>query len=116
LSFGNLAKYRNLDENICRAWWFQLLHPDGPRCPRCKSAVVDGRVETFRDGGRVKCHSCDRWFTLRTGTPVQGMTADWRQLTTLTWLSFQGHSLADIARACRISDDTARRYLKRLRA
>lgn len=61
----------------------------------------------------MRC-GCGRWYTARTGTPVQGMTADWRQLTTLVILTFRKQPIDQISAACELTEDTIRRYLKRL--
>ena len=103
-----------LDESACREFCLRLLHPSGPRCPRCGVCLTGVRVETFRAGGRVECQSCGRWYTARTGTPLQGIKANWRQLVLLCAMHGRGCRPSDISPVCRISEDTVRRYLKRI--
>src|SRR5262245_18208316 len=56
-----------LDDNICRRWLEQHLHPDGLTCPHCRHAErrlfrVQGHFPAYR------CRACDGYYTLLTGT------------------------------------------------
>lgn len=104
-----------LDPIACRAFLVRRLHPGGGRCPDCGTTLTGRQAETFADGGRVHCNACDRWFTYRTGTPLQGSTADDRQIFLLVLLTAAGCPVATVAAACRLSDDTVRAWQRRFR-
>jgi transposase-like protein len=56
-----------LDDSICLIWLERHLHPDGLRCPHCKSPVR----RLFRHQGyfpAYRCRLCDGYYTLLTGT------------------------------------------------
>jgi transposase-like protein len=56
-----------LDDSICLIWLERHLHPDGLRCPHCKSTVR----RLFRHQGyfpAYRCRGCNGYYTLLTGT------------------------------------------------
>ena len=56
-----------LDDSICMLWLERHLHPDGLKCPHCRS--MERRV--FREQGHFpayRCRACDGYYTLLTGT------------------------------------------------
>lgn len=109
------ASLENLDLAACRSFWVRRLHPAGPHCPACRVALDGRQAETFRDGGRVHCNSCARWFTYRTGTLLQGTIADDRQLYLVAMLTSLDCQAARIAAVCRLSIDTVRAWQRRFR-
>jgi transposase-like protein len=56
-----------LDDSICTIWLERHLHPDGLRCPHCRSP----ERRLFRAQGHFpayRCRACDGYYTLLTGT------------------------------------------------
>ena len=103
-----------LDGEACRTWWLRRLHPAGAACPKCGVAVTGQRAETWRADGRLRCRDCGKWFDNRTGTPLDTIRADWKQLTVIASMVPAGMRPIVVGRICRISDDTVRRIAKRL--
>jgi transposase-like protein len=58
------------DETGAAAWVLDQLHPDGLGCcPGCYDQNLTARqLKTFREGGRVKCPACNKFYTNRTNT------------------------------------------------
>ncbi len=95
---------RNLRADDCRAFFIRHLHPAGARCPYCGIAASGRQVETFNAGGRLCCNSCHRWFTYRTGTPLQGVKTDDRQVFLLVALTAAGCLPEIVAGICQFND------------
>lgn len=57
------------DEDSAREWIEKIRWPNGPICPRCDSDNVQHPVTHSTMTHR--CRSCRKWFTVRTGTPMQ---------------------------------------------
>src|ERR687893_1166157 len=56
-----------LDDGICTIWLERYLHPDGLKCPHCRSP----ERRLFRAQGHVpayRCRACEGYYTLLTGT------------------------------------------------
>jgi transposase-like protein len=56
-----------LDDSICTIWLERHLHPDGLKCPQCRSP----ERRLFRAQGHFpayRCRACDGYYTLLTGT------------------------------------------------
>jgi transposase-like protein len=56
-----------LDDSICTLWLERHLHPDGLKCPRCRSS----ERRLFRAQGHFpayRCRACEGYYTLLTGT------------------------------------------------
>lgn len=102
-----------LDPLGCRSRIVALFHGDEARCPSCERRFDTGPSSQFGQGNTVRC-LCGRRFTYRSGTPLQGSPADDRQVALYLILSELGIPPARIAEACRISDDTVRRWAVRL--
>lgn len=102
-----------LDEKSCRAWWLRRLHPAGTVCPSCGTSIADARTEAWAEGRLIRCRDCGKFFDNRTGTELSGVHADWKQLTLFVTLLSVRMPAAQIARLCRISDDTVRRLARR---
>src|ERR671914_3007609 len=55
-----------LDDGICTIWLERYLHPDGPKCPHCRSP----ERRLFRAQGHFpayRCRACEGYYTLLTG-------------------------------------------------
>src|ERR687894_3293817 len=56
-----------LDDGICTIWLERYLHPDGLKCPHCRSPAR----RLFRAPGHFpayRCRACEGDYTLLTGT------------------------------------------------
>lgn len=67
------------DDEVARRWFEGHIWPDGPRCPRCRSADVT-RVR----GGRSMTHRCRDCrgrplFSLKTGTVMHSSWIGYRE-------------------------------------
>src|SRR5689334_17378077 len=91
-----------LDEGACRDWLERQLHPDGLRCPRCGSP--ERRVA--RRGGPFvgyRCTSCDRYYTLLTGTAFEKTRQPPSKLVLLLRGIAKGEPTARLSRELAIS-------------
>lgn len=95
-----------LDKAAIRSFFIRRLHPAGAHCPYCGIAAVGRQVETYSAGGRLRCNSCHRWYTYRTGTPLNEVKTDDRQVYLLVMLTAAGCPAEIIADVCQLSDLT----------
>ena len=110
-----LSSVRMIDMAECRAFWIRRLHPAGPACPDCGVSLDGRQAETFKAGGRVRCNSCGRFFTYRTGTVLHGANADDRQLYLVAFLTASECSPRAIALATGLSTETVREWQGRFK-
>lgn len=106
-----------LDTADCRTYWRGKFHPEGAICPvkDCRTSLSGLEAEKWKDGAEVKCPSCGRTYTWRTGTPLANKGIDPRQLLLLCALSLYERPQTEIAAACRLSTRTVRRYQLEMR-
>ena len=104
---------RFLDPDACRQWVIETLHPNGARCPECKTPVNDGQLPAFWKGGRLQCAACQKWFTALTQTVVSGCHADFRSFFLIAVLIGLGIDNKTIAEKCGITPETVRMWRKK---
>ncbi|MCK4620695.1 MAG: transposase [Desulfuromonadales bacterium] len=103
-----------IDADGCRAFLVRRLHPGGGRCPHCGVSLDGRQAESFAAGGRIRCNSCKRWSTWRTGTLFHRAALDERQLFLLLMLTSLHCSIDDISAVCRLSPDDAYHWQHRI--
>lgn len=98
-----------LDGGVCRRWILGTIHGGGPvACPECHRALTDLAAQRFREGRRIHCRACGKFFTARTGTFLDGCHMDFREVILLAvFLHFKIHP-REIARILKISPETVR--------
>jgi hypothetical protein len=71
-----------LSHAIVGAWVFDKLHPYNKYvCPACGEQIkTDRALLTFREGGRVCCSTCKKFFTNRTNTILHGSQLEFEQV------------------------------------
>jgi transposase-like protein len=105
-----------LDENYCRQWVLTRLHPGSPVCPGCQAIIEGVALQRFWEGKRIKCRECDKFFTARTGTFLDGCHMDFRAVILLAvFLSFGIHP-GTIAKFLNCSSETVRNWEKKYKA
>ena len=57
------------DDETARTWFEGIRWPDGPVCPHCGSTNAQHPVKHKTMTHR--CRDCRKWFSVRTGTPMQ---------------------------------------------
>ena len=57
------------DDETARKWFEGIRWPDGPVCPHCGSTNAQHPVKHKTMTHR--CRDCRKWFSVRTGTPMQ---------------------------------------------
>lgn len=75
-----------LDEERCRSWVMNKLHPDGGHCPRCGADIPDRQMRGFWSCKRMKCGRCGKFFTALTGTFLSGCHLKFREIVLLALL------------------------------
>ena len=91
-----------LDEEASTGWLERHLHPDGLRCPRCRS--VYRRVA--RRGGPFlgyRCLDCDRYHTILSGTIFEKTRQPPAKLVLMLRGIAKGESTARLARELAVS-------------
>jgi transposase-like protein len=91
-----------LDDQACTDWLQRQLHPEGLQCPNCRSA--ERRVA--RRGGPFlgyRCRSCDRYYTLLSGTSFAKTRQTPATLVLLLRGVAKGESTARLARELKLS-------------
>lgn len=106
LSFGEAAR-----------WMVGRLHPSGVWCPACSASIVDEkRFARFFAMKQVRCPSCGKKFTATTGTFIEGVKLEAREIILLAVLLALDVSPARIASVLRIHIDTVRNWRDRFSA
>ena len=110
-----LYDYRHVIANERTCFWFIhcLRWPQGVCCPSCG----ERRIYTMREGGlvRYRCQHCQRHFSLRTGTLLQGSRLPLTKWVLAIGLLRVGISARALARELAVSRQTAWELLHRLR-
>lgn len=107
--------YQRLDSEKCRQWWVRRLHPAGGVCPDCGVSAVDASAARFGAGLAIECAGCGKRYTWRTGTLFEGRsTAEVRAIYLVAALSALRFSPSLIAQATGMSDDSVRRWQRRM--
>ena len=102
-----------MDQEGCCRTLFDLLHPEGPACPRC-GARAGLNVHRRRPDSPVvdyRCKGCRRVFNMFTGTSWQGTHLSPAQILLILRGIAQGVPTAKLAREVGIT----RQHLLRLR-
>jgi transposase-like protein len=104
-----------LDENRCRQWVMNNLHPDGGGCPECGHKLTEKQKSLFSFGKRVCCKSCSKWFNERTGTLLSGSKMTYAQVFLLAFLLGMGQHNDCIAAAIGCDEETVRLWRLKFR-
>jgi transposase-like protein len=91
-----------LDDEACTHWLTQQLHPAGLKCPHCRSSErrVARRRRPFVG---YRCLSCDRYYTLLSGTIFAKTRQTPATLVLLLRGIAKGESTARLARELKLS-------------
>jgi hypothetical protein len=88
-----------LDDGESSRWIARYFHPQGLRCPQCKSGVEQARL--FRRSKRgladYRCKYCDRVYNLYSGTVFAGCGLSARQAVLLVRGVCKGERSAPLA-------------------
>ena len=102
-------------EDSAREWFEAKIWPDGRRCPKCKS-------ERTREASHGKmpywCTDCRSYFSVRTGTLLEGSRLPLRKWVWAIYLhltSLKGVSSMKLHRDLGVSQKTAWYMLQRIR-
>jgi transposase-like protein len=101
-----------LDEDYCRKWVIDRLHPDGIFCPECGSPLREQRQDAIRRGGKTACYECGKQFTALTGSVFSGYRSDYRTIFFTLFLIGAGFPTNEIMVKTGISRTSICRYRK----
>jgi len=102
-------------DSLCLVWLERHLHPDGFGCPQCGS---DNR-RRFRTQGyydAYRCRACAKYYTVLTGTAVEGSRQRPATLLLLLRAIAKGESTARLARELHLSRQTVHTLRQPLQA
>ena len=82
-----LKKWQSLDslfsyfrsEQRCEEFLFNILYPDGIRCPKCGGIIV------YRCGRLYHCDECNSTFSIKVGTIFQSTKLPLRKWFAAIW-------------------------------
>lgn len=107
-----------LDEDMCRRWILERLHPSGAHCPDCNQPVKDETtLKNFWNDGRATCKGCGKWFTALTSTFLQSTRLSFKDILLLAFLAGfldEGINIGVIAEKVDVSPETVRQWIGRL--
>jgi len=106
-----------LDEDFCRVWVLQKLHPeDVACCPQCGEPVREKLLPRFWGGLRLCCNSCGKFFTALTGTFLCGCHLDYTQVILLALFLYLKLPSETIAEKLDVSTETVRLWRQKFEA
>ncbi len=106
-----------LDEDRCRKFILDALHPDGIFCPQCRMRLQDERtVKNFYTGKRCLCKECGKKFFPTHGTVLHKSSLSMSQAFALAVFIALGASNKQIAGIVGIHPDSVRIWKMRLGA
>ena len=105
------------DEDLSTAWVLNHFHPDGLYCPHCH----DTRARRFRETKRsrltvYRCYTCQKTYTLYTGTVFEGRHLRPAQVVLLLRGLCGGEPTAKLARELGLSRSTLHELRQQLQA
>jgi transposase-like protein len=103
-----------LDARVCAWWLVARLHPNGPACPHCSNSVHPDSLPRWRELRTLRCTSCGRKFSARTGTILHGANLAPTQIVLMALLLGLRQSNQTIAKLAGCSDETVRQWRERL--
>lgn len=105
------------NEAICRMWLIKNLHPDGAKCPACKTEITEAvQLARFNSGKRLHCKQCGKWYSAFSGTLFQECQLDERRIYILALLTELNLHKNEIARVLNINPATVRIWQAKFRA
>jgi transposase-like protein len=102
-----------MDEAVCRETIARLIKP-APVCPRCHVSLTDPDRDRLYAGKNLICPSCGVKHSLRSGTNLNGIHCDYRDIVLVAAMCFWGAPIDSISKAAHISGATVRRLAERL--
>jgi transposase-like protein len=107
-----------LDDGESSRWIARYFHPQGLRCPQCKSGVEQARL--FRRSKRgladYRCKYCDRVYNLYSGTVFAGCGLSARQAVLLVRGVCKGERSAPLAEELGVCRSTVHLLRHKLQA
>ncbi|MCX5817122.1 MAG: transposase [Proteobacteria bacterium] len=103
-----------LNEERCQKTILNLLHPNGPACPFCKTRLDEKKFPRFANLHKIKCKKCNKFFTGLTGTMLSGTHLTFAQLTLLAVLIESGIRPEKIEKITKIHRETVILWKKKL--
>ena len=103
------------DENAARLWFEAQVWPEGRHCPRCGSERTH---EASHAKSPYRCTDCRAYFSVKTGTPLEGSKIPLRKWAFAIYLevtSLKGVSSMKLHRDLGVTQKTAWFMLHRLR-
>jgi transposase-like protein len=85
-----------------------------PVCPGCKVSLTDQEVDRLYADKRMICRHCGKGHSLYSGTVLEGVHADPRQIVLIAAMTVCDEPMKNIEQVTGLSDDTIRR-IQRLR-
>jgi len=101
-----------MDEAACRFMIARILKP-APICPNCKISLSDLERERLYNGKTLICNSCGVKHSLRSGTHINGIHCDYRDIVLVAIMRYWGAPISSISKATNISTATIRRLTER---
>jgi transposase-like protein len=102
-----------MDERRCREWLLEQLHPLGLVCPYC----TDPHARPVKRPALIpgwRCRTCDRFYTMLTGTVFEKTRQSARTLVLLLQGVAQGKSTSQLAREVKMSRQQVHKLRQRL--
>jgi hypothetical protein len=103
-----------LDESACRLMIAKILKPS-PICPNheCRVSLTDSERDRLYAGKTLICTGCGVKHSLRSGTNINGVHCDYRDIVLVTVMRYWRVPVDAIATATHISSATVRRLVER---
>lgn len=100
-----------LNEQRCRVWVLNCLHPGGVRCPHCNQVLNGERISRrFYSLKKITCLECKKNFNAFTGTLFVQTRMSCRQIIFMFLLLWAGKRNRDVARLAKVSTATVIRW------
>ena len=103
-----------LDEAACTDLIIEILHGQAPVCPSCRHEVAGPRLQAYRQGRRIRCDSCGKFFSVLSDTCFSGTHMNFREIVLLILLVSLNLPDRTVAALTRQNQETVRLWRKKL--
>lgn len=113
--YVDISMSDKMDMTACLSMLETMFHPDGLRCPQCRSLSRIGNGKTAKGVPRYRCTECGQTYTIISHTPFSGTKLGPRKIVLFMWMFGIECEVRDIARAVALHPSTVSRIILKIK-